>query len=178
MRRKLAITTVGILLAFSVLCGQIYLINRDNGDRYKRQILSQQEYDSVTLPYKRGDILDSKGTTLASSEKVYNVILDSKMAGADDKTIKATTQALSKAFKLNAGDLVNYIKSNPGSQYYVLLKKQTYEKIEPFIKLQTDSVDKADIKGVWCEEEYLRAYPNDSMASDVIGRTDKDLRGY
>ena len=32
------------------------------------QVLSQQEYDSKVLPYKRGDIVDAKGTKLAYSE--------------------------------------------------------------------------------------------------------------
>ncbi len=178
MRRKLATTTGLVMLAFGALCLRIYAINRDNGDKYTRQVLSQQEYDSIVLPYKRGDILDSKGTTMASSEKVYNVILDSKLAGVDEKTIQATTQALAKCFRLNASELTKYIKDNPTSQYYILSKKLTYDEIASFVELQNDTKNNPDIKGVWFEEEYIRVYPNNSMACDVIGWTDKDFKGH
>lgn len=41
--------------------------------------MAQQDANSTTLPYKRGDIYDRNGTVLATSEKVYNLILDPKV---------------------------------------------------------------------------------------------------
>mgnify|MGYP001090422627 FL=1 len=75
MQKKLIVLFVFILSAFVGLSARLILINRDNGEQYKRQVLSQQRYDSRVIPYKRGDIVDCKGTKLAVSEKVYNVIL-------------------------------------------------------------------------------------------------------
>ena len=46
---------------------------------YQKQVLIQQQYDSSTLPYRRGDIVDAKGTRLATSEKVYNLVIDAKV---------------------------------------------------------------------------------------------------
>ena len=77
MQRKLAFLFVMVLLAFAMLATRIWLINRDKGAAYKKQVLSQRHYDSRTLPYKRGMITDCKGTILADSELVYNVIVDS-----------------------------------------------------------------------------------------------------
>mgnify|MGYP002665462673 FL=1 len=76
MQKKLVVLFMIVLLAFVGLTYRLFTISRDNGERYKKQILSQQKYDSTTIPYKRGSILDRNGSILASSEKVYNVILD------------------------------------------------------------------------------------------------------
>ena len=70
MQKKLIVLFVFILSAFVGLSARLILINRDNGEQYKRQVLSQQRYDSRVIPYKRGDIVDCKGTKLAVSEKV------------------------------------------------------------------------------------------------------------
>lgn len=55
---------------------RLMYIEYTSGDKYEKIVLSQQEYDSQTIPYQRGDIVDSKGTVLATSIAVYNVILD------------------------------------------------------------------------------------------------------
>ena len=60
MQKKLLILFMCILAAFAGLSVQLFLINRDNGEDYKKQVLSQQEYDSTTIPFKRGSIIDRK----------------------------------------------------------------------------------------------------------------------
>ena len=61
MQKKLVVLFGLVLLAFVGLSYRLFIITRDNGERYKKQVLSQQRYDSVTLPYKRGSILDTNG---------------------------------------------------------------------------------------------------------------------
>ena len=51
---------------------------------YTRIVLDQQQYDSRTIPFKRGDIVDRNGTKMATSERVYNVILDVKVMTSDE----------------------------------------------------------------------------------------------
>ena len=78
MQKKLVVLFMLILLAFLGLAARLVFIVESKGEEYTKNVLSQQKYQSVTLPYKRGDILDSKGTKLAISEKVYNLIIDCK----------------------------------------------------------------------------------------------------
>lgn len=73
MQGKLVILFFAVLLAFAGLLVKLFTIVNDNGDQYKRKVLSQQRYESTTIPFKRGDILDAKGNKLAASEKVYNL---------------------------------------------------------------------------------------------------------
>ncbi|MDE7008085.1 MAG: peptidoglycan glycosyltransferase, partial [Lachnospiraceae bacterium] len=61
MQKKLVVLFGLVLLAFVGLSYRLFIITRDNGVRYKKQVLSQQRYDSITLPYKRGYILDTNG---------------------------------------------------------------------------------------------------------------------
>ena len=76
MQRKLVLLFIAVILAFLVLVGRITYINVTKGSKYTKLVLNQKIYDSKTIPYKRGDILDRNGTKIATSERVYNVILD------------------------------------------------------------------------------------------------------
>lgn len=176
MRKKLVVTFMMILLAFVGLSYRLYAITRDDGERYKKQILSQQRYDGTTIPYKRGSILDANGNVLATSEKVYNVILDSVALLEKEEYLEPTLNALSSEFGLDTGKIRSYIAANgETSRYYVLAKRLEYEQIQNFVAMQneTDSL----IKGVWFENEYKRTYPGKSLACDVIGFTTNDNIG-
>lgn len=177
MQKKLAVLFLFVLLAFVGLSVRLVKINEENGERYKKQVLSQQQYNSRILPYKRGDIVDSKGTKLAVSEKVYNVILDAKILTGKEDYLEPTLKALSDCFHLDMAKIRNHVSENPTSQYYVLAKKLSYDEISKFVELQNDVEKNPNIKGVWFEEEYERTYPGKSLACDVIGFTGKDNAG-
>ncbi len=166
-----------VLLLFVVLSVRLIYINTEEGEEYERQILSQQRYDSVTIPYKRGDILDTKGSVLATSEKVYNVILDTKLLRDKEEKIEPTLDALEEYFGLDKDEIEDYMEDNPNSQYYVLKKQLTYEEIGPYVELRDAEKSLISKNGIWFEDEYKRIYPNDTLACDVIGFTGKDNTG-
>lgn len=176
MQRKLAILFIIILLAFAGLAFRVMNISQKDGEKYKRQILSQQEYNSKNLPYKRGEILDANGTKLAYSEKVYNLVVDAKAILTSEKkdAMDVTMQALQSYFNVDVVSLSNYINTHTESRYYVVQKTLTYEQVEPFHAAQKEN---ASIVGVWFEEEYRRKYPYDSIASTIIGFTGSDNNG-
>lgn len=187
VREKLAVMGVLILLAFAGLSVRLYVITHGNEEEYQKKILSQQRYDSTTLPFKRGTITDRNGTILAVSEKVYNVVLDCKVMLDDEKNQAPTINALATSFGLDATSLNQYVKDNPSSQYYVLKKHLTYDEISVFLEKKKEyneaaAADKEDdiegqVSGVWFEEEYIRQYPNNTLACDVIGFTGSDNNG-
>lgn len=183
---KLAVMMFIILLAFAGLGVRLFVITRDNQNYYQKKILSQQRYDSTTLPFKRGTITDTNGTILAVSEKVYNVILDCKVMLNDEKSTEPTLSALSECFGLNRTELNQFVKENPNSQYRVLKKRITYDERKVFLDKQSEhnteaakkgNEDMGQINGVWFEEEYIRRYPNNTLACDVIGFTGTDNNG-
>ena len=158
-------------------------IEHTSGKKYEKKVLSQQKYDSTVIPYQRGNITDCKGTILATSVDVYNVILDCKVLNSDSADIDPTIDALITCFpQLNETDLRNLITDKPKSQYNVLAKKLSYEEIQAFEDMQaaeketsdkksSDAEKKGKINGVWFEKEYQREYPYGSLASAVVGFT-------
>ena len=188
MQKKLVVLFCLVLLAFAGLSVRLIFLIRENGTRYQKQVLAQQQYDSTTIPYRRGDIVDSKGTTLATSEKVYNLVIDAKVILSDknNRYLEPTLQALGANFDLDMAQIRQYIMEHPSSSYYVPLRRLTYEQISGFKAAQnevyTEGKNKGEkvnpyIKGVWFEEEYKRVYPYASVAADVIGFTSTDNQG-
>ncbi len=176
MQKKLVVLFFFVLLAFAGLCIRLYWISREDGEQYKKQVLSQRGYDSTTLPFKRGDILDAKGTKLATSEKVYNLIIDAKnMLYKDGKYLEPTIEALNQYFGLDMAEVREYVNTHKTSSYKVMLKQLSYDQIKDF--QEADSAEGNMIMGVWFEEEYKRIYPNGSLACDVIGFTGRDNVG-
>ena len=78
MKRRTMIACGIIALLFVLLIGRLIYFSIFKNGIYKRQVLSQQNYSSETLPYKRGDILDRDGNTLATSQKMYTLVLEPK----------------------------------------------------------------------------------------------------
>ena len=64
MQKKLVLLFVTIILAFVILVGRITYINASNGSDYTKIVLDRQQYDSRTIPFKRGDIVDRNGTKI------------------------------------------------------------------------------------------------------------------
>ena len=177
MQKKLVVLFGIVLLAFVGLSIRLIMINKESGDQYKKRVLSQLEYDSTTIPYKRGAIVDANGTTLAVSQKKYNVIIDSKIILSNPKYLQPTVDALEECFALNSGKMMAYIETHPNSSYYKVLNRLSYDEIADFIKLTEDKKNNPYIKGIWFEEEYVRSYPYGSLACDVIGFTTSDGTG-
>ncbi len=180
MQKKLVVLYILILLAFAGLSLQLIRIAREKEDEYTRQILSQQQYDSTTIPFRRGDIVDAKGTQLAVSENVYNMILDVKVIREKEKLenkdyMEPTLRALDQYFDLDMTAVRSYVATHEKSAYYVLAKRLPYDQISEFQAAM--NAEDSMIRGVWFEKEYKRYYPLGSLACDVIGFTSSDNVG-
>lgn len=177
MRGKLVILFMGIVAVLIGLVGRLMYIEYTSGDSYTKKVLSLQSYDSVTLPFQRGEIVDTNGTVLATSVAVYNVILDCSVMTSKEEYIEPTIEALLDCFEgLNKEELMDYANNKSDSRYIVLAKKLPYSTIQKFVELQSEVDEKGNkknpnIKGVWFETEYQREYPFGNLASSLIGFT-------
>ena len=90
-------------------------IEYSQGEKYEKIVLSQQGYDSRIIPYQRGDIVDAKGTVLATSLDVYNVIFDCTVLSKQKKEIiDGTISAMTACFpELKAEELYQKVKEEP-----------------------------------------------------------------
>lgn len=169
MQKKLVLLFGAVILAFVGLVGYITIINAKDGEQYTKIVLDQQQYESRTIPYKRGDILDRNGTKLATSERVYNVILDAKVLLSKDEYLEPTLTALKDCFDIKESDVRKVLDDTPSSRYCVLKKAVDYNTEQKFEKIIADTEKNPNVKGIWMEEDYVRKYPYDTLASGMLG---------
>ncbi len=185
MKKKLAMLFVVVLAALAGLAVRISYINATSGNKYRKQVLSQaqQKYESRVLPAKRGDIYDRNGNLLATSNKVYNVILDCKAVNDDPAYVEPTVRAMTKILGLDEEDIRRRLngESTRNSQYQIVERQLSVEKKKDFEEYTTvtedsslsdaEKAERRNVKGVWFEEDYLRIYPYNELACDTIGFT-------
>lgn len=190
MQRKLVVLFLLVLLAFLALSYRLFTINRDKGADYKRQVMRQQAASSRVLPFKRGEILDRKGSKLAYSEKVYNLVVDAKLILSDEGVhLNPTLKAINKCFpEVDTDEIREYVNNNPSSRYKVFAKHLSFDETAPFKEMQKNGVEGEKVSGnetepermdgVWFEEDYERKYPGNTLACDVIGFVQGDNTGF
>lgn len=158
-------------------------IAKEDGEDYKRIVLSQQSYDSRVIMASRGEIWDRNGTRLAMNEKVYNLILDPKvMLSGEEKNYRdATLDALVSVFGYDRAELEDILEEKPESSYVRYARQLSGEQKEAFLSYQEEFNDrmkkeksKARVKGVWFEDEYKRIYPYNNLACELIGFSSGD----
>lgn len=175
MQANLLLVFCIITLLLVGLMGRLIYIMQTKGDKYAKQVLSRETYVSSVLPYKRGDILDRTGTVLARSELRYKLIIDPKRLIENEDCIATTMTALKNNFSIDNETIQSILEEKPNSRYSIVQKGLGYDIVNPFKELMKED---DTIVGVWFEEEYIRNYPYNTLASDVIGFTSTDNTGY
>ncbi|MDE6024790.1 MAG: penicillin-binding protein 2 [Lachnospiraceae bacterium] len=171
MKTRLLIA-LGIFLGiFAVLVFRLILLNVNDGARYEQKVLAQQGYTSTAIPYRRGDIVDKNGTVLATTKKVYNLILEPKniLNPINKKSTDITKNALKKYFDMSDEEINKFLK-NEESYYEIARKKLEYDVVKPFDDYRKSDEGKL-VSGVYFEEEYVRVYPNNELACHILGFT-------
>lgn len=169
MKKRVWIAFTLFMLCFAVLVIQLVRINVKSGKEYEQRVLAQQGYTSTTIPYKRGDILDANGSVLATSKKVYNLILEPKNILEKDEYKEATVAALKEYFGFTDADISDFL-SNEDSYYVIARKNIEYDVYKGFNDY-CESKDGSGIRGVYFEEQYKRVYPNGNLACHLLGFT-------
>ena len=167
MKKKLAVLFSLVLLALVGLVARITYINATSGSKYRKQVLSQaqQKYENQTLPAKRGDIYDRNGNILATSNKVYNVVLDCLEVNKDQDSVEPTIKALVEVLGLDEDEMRKLLtdSSTKKSQYQIVKKQISMDDKKAFEKYEdpgddseltaTQLKERSRITGVWFEED-------------------------
>lgn len=177
--RKMCITVFLVfcvcLFTFGVLLFKIYRINSKDGDRYRKEALSQQSYTNTVLNYQRGDVKDRNNTTLAVSVRKYDLVLEPRTLGKDEKKKQETVDAIAKTFGVASSVVEEVIQKKPNSMYEHIdgLKELPAKKVDKFKK----QIKKEHLEGVWFEEVYKRNYPLKTVGASIIGFMNSNNQG-
>ena len=187
MQKKLLASFAFVLLLLVALLVRVATISATRGNRYTKKVLSQQSYDSRSIPARRGEIQDRNSIILARSDRYYNVVLDCYAINEKEEYLEPTVEALEKIIGVDPEKAREAITSEKTrtSRYQVIEKnitsdlKKEFEQYQHGADLSEEAMgreayyeamsERADVQGVWFEEKYIRTYPYDALASKVIG---------
>lgn len=151
-----------------------------NGEKYQNAALEQQLYDTL-LSAPRGDIYDSNMNLLATSSTAWTVyITPNGISKIDDKTeqtaVKNTiADGLSSILDIDRETIYSYTEKK---SYYVTVKKQVDKEIADKIwKFLDDNSDLGLSSYIGLDETTKRYYPNERLASVVLGFVGSDNQG-
>lgn len=172
MKMRLLVALGVFMAVFVLVVFNLFKTNVIKGEEYTQMALNSLSFPSSEIFYKRGDILDSNGNVLATTKKIYKLILEPKnILEYEDKRI-STIQALKGFFAFTDDEIADFLENE--NSYYVVAKKDIeYETTVQFKEYCANT----EIRGVYFEEGYERVYPNGSLACHVIGFTGKDATG-
>ena len=122
----------------------------------------QQTRDRLISP-KRGEIVDRNNNPIATNESVYSISVINSQIEEPEKV----ASILSEKLELKYEDVLKKVN-----------KKVALERIKTKVDKETaDLIRNLNLVGVMIDEDIKRIYPNENMASQVIGFVGKDNQG-
>ena len=171
MRKKSRWAVVVIIIAMIIFTIRVLQINIKNGKEYSEAVVLQENYESSTIPYESGEILDRNGNVLANSEKTYSMIIEPNNIRLKPEYQSATRAAILKFFDISESELDEKLAIEGDYGYYQnIIQDLTYDKVREFENYcKSDEGD--NVVGVYFETKYKRNYPNGTLACHLLGYT-------
>ena len=178
---RIIVVMLCLIIAFLSVTGyRLAVIMLVDGNKYQTLASEQQLYDTlVTAP--RGNIYDSKMSVLATSDTAYTIyIIPNSIAAEQDANkqnlIKTTIAGgLSSILAMEYETVFEYTEK---STSYVTVKKRVdkavADKVREFIS-SNEELSMAKYIGI--DETTKRYYPNDRVASVILGFVGDDNQG-
>ena len=175
LRQRTAILIILILVVgFGAALTRLSFLTLVQGSSLQEDAVDQQLKDT-TLPAKRGTIYDANGTILAESASVWQVVMAPIYFETDEQRA-AVAKGLSDILALEYDDV--YAKTAQQSYYVVVKRKievEARDKILEFIDEIDEKYECGNVINLL--DDYKRYYPQNDLASCVIGFTGSDEQG-
>ncbi len=181
MRQRYAvrstIVVAGLVVAVLAVIVQIIRIQTSEqaavflsqGDRYAGEF--QMFYP------ERGEIYDRNGHLLAGNRTVYEVGVSLR----EMESPEAMASALSSNLGLTYDEIYKKLTESPETWEYVVVQDyvavDTVEKLKRLVE-QLDDAEDPRLSGLAFKPHLQRSYPENALASNVLGFVTRDGRGY
>ncbi|MBQ1182964.1 MAG: stage V sporulation protein D, partial [Clostridia bacterium] len=177
--RIIVVWAIMTLTMFGLIGGRLVYLMVAKSDFYQQKAADQQLYDTV-IAAERGEILDRNGELLATSAQVWTVYI------TPNSFKKITDTAKLKAVK---SEIATNLSTILGLDYQTVLdytnKKTSYVKVKSNVeKPEADKIRQYMADSKYKVGEYMgldesskRYYPNDNLASVVLGFVGTDNQG-
>ena len=161
-KKKIIFYLIVFQSIFLLLIIRVFFIQYIKADEYQKMAYEQQTRDRLIAP-KRGEIVDRNNNVIATNESVYSIsVINSQI-----KEPEKVATILSEKLELNYDEVLKKVN-----------KKVALERIKTKVDKKTaDEIRNLNLNGVMIDEDIKRIYPNNDMASQVIGFVGKDNQG-
>lgn len=171
IRRAVMLLVVCCVALFAVLGGRLAYLMIAKHELYEELAIRNQTR-STSVTASRGTIYDRNMTTLAASSSVENIFLDPLELSQNGVDIDFLAVNLAEILDVSE-EFVKKQASDTNMRYKMLKRKQGQEicdRVRTFIS-------KNGIVGVHLEPDSLRYYPNNEVASQLLGFTNTENIG-
>lgn len=161
-KRKILLASSVVVVLIILLIIRLLYIQVFRAEELQQLAYEQQTRDRL-IKAVRGDIVDRNGEVLATSETAYSI----SVINAQITDIEKVSSELSRILELE----YDYVKDK-ASEKVALVRIKT--KVD---KDTADLIRECNLDGVVIDEDIRRVYPNNELASQVIGFVGKDNQG-
>ena len=161
-KKKIIFYLIVFQLSFVFIIFRVFFIQYIKAEEYQKMAYEQQTRDRLISP-KRGEIVDRNNNVIATNESVYSIsVINSQIEEAEK-----VANILAEKLDLKYDDVLKKVN-----------KKVALERIKTKVDKETaDEIRNLNLAGVMVDEDIKRIYPNENMASQVIGFVGKDNQG-
>jgi len=181
VRQQYAVRSLVLIagLAMVALSVIVQIVRIQNSEQAKLFIAQGDRYGgefSMIYP-ERGEIYDRSGHLLAGNRTVYEV----GVSLSEVKDPEAMAYTLSTSLGLTYDEVYNKLTNSPDGWEYVVV--QDYVGVDTVASLQQlvqqlEEVEDSRLKGLAFKPHFERSYPENTLASNVLGFVTRDGRGY
>jgi len=162
--RILAAVILGIAAIFVIRLFYLQVIQHD----HYVALAQSEQMTRERIPAKRGEIYAMSGSTpvkMVLNETVYTVFIDPAVITKPDEVIKVMKQVAGGNLRDDFEESVNAKEL----RYRVVANKVT--------RLQAEKIKDAGLKGIGFQAVSQRVYPEETLASQVLGFVDTEGNG-
>jgi len=179
-RRTQALAAVMGFIAFAIIVQITRIQNSAEADFFRQQA-ENYAYVLHTFYPDRGEIYDRNGRLLAGNKTVYEI-------GVDLSTVKdahAIAFAVSSELGMDYDKMINEIQNPPEGLSYLVIAD--FIEAQPVLNLQalkkalqdqSPEGTRGGLTGLQFKSHPQRSYPEDALASNIIGFVSREGRGY
>jgi len=169
--RTLFLLAVCGVAAFIILAMRLYEVQIVSSAYYESRTLSSQLRET-TIEATRGTICDTNGKILAMSGPAENVFISPFEIDLEQQDTRFIAEGLSYILGVD----YTFVMERAGrvsSQYQVIKHKVDGNEAQQV----RDFIGEYELKGIYLEPASMRYYPNDTLASQILGFVGTDNKG-
>lgn len=150
-----------IMLIFLIFVARLVYIQVVHGEDLRLAVNKQKKYER-TIYAERGLIFDRNGQTLAYTDSRYKITLNKK--NLTDTQVKDILKDIvdNKILPYSLEELEAIVDKAKGNSAFI-----TYVEDEEL----ANKLIRLAYRELWVDQEFIRRYPNDSLAAQVLGFT-------